>query len=49
MMHPEDIFDINILLCWKTRMVAPEPRAPLTIELWFNESLIINPPCGKME
>ena len=35
----------NLLLCWKTRIVAPEPRAPLIIELWFNESLIINPPC----
>lgn len=35
----------NLLLCWKTRTVAPEPRAPFTIELWFRESLIINPPC----
>jgi hypothetical protein len=35
----------NLQLCWKTRIVAPEPRAPLIIELWFNESLTINPPC----
>ena len=37
----------NLLLCWKTLTVAPEPRAPFTIELWFNESLIINPPCQR--
>ena len=36
----------HLLLCWKTRIVAPDPRAPLTIELWFNESLIISPPCS---
>lgn len=40
----KDMPNRNILLCWKTRTVAPDPRAPLTIELWFKESLIINPP-----
>lgn len=35
----------DLLLCWKTRIVAPDPRAPLTMELWFRESLIIKPPC----
>lgn len=23
----------DLLLCWKTRIVAPDPRAPLTMEL----------------
>lgn len=35
----------NILLCWKISTEAPEPRYPLIIDLWFSESLIINPPC----
>ena len=36
---------IYLLLCWKTRIVAPDPLAPLTMEQWFRESLIIKPPC----
>lgn len=35
---------MDLLLYWKTRIVAPDPRAPLIIELWFKESLIIKPP-----
>lgn len=32
----------DLLLCWKTRTVAPDPLAPLTMELWFHESLIMS-------
>jgi len=34
----------SLQLCWKTLTVASDPLAPLTIELWFRESLIISPP-----
>lgn len=38
-----------MLLCLKTRMEAPESRAPKIMELWFNSSLMIKQPFRTSE
>lgn len=35
------------LLCWKTAILAPDALAPVTMEEWFNESLISSVPCNR--